>query len=104
VPPPLASDVRDEAITVCSHNGATSTLTKPALYTSMTGKLVKRSSHTHKLKGYAMSPSMSEYVERCNRLNLKINGAVVRIIARQTHEDTNWYDAMSCTVEGCDNH
>ena len=58
MPPPLASDVRDEAITVCSHNGATSTLTKPALYTSMTGKLVKRSSYTHKRKAMHMSTQM----------------------------------------------
>ena len=51
-----------------------------------------------------MSPKMQKYIESCERLNIKINGSVVRIIARQTHEDTNWYDAMSCTVEGCDNH
>jgi hypothetical protein len=50
-----------------------------------------------------MSDAMREYIERCNRLGVRVNGAVVRIIARRTHEDTSWYDASVCTNPCCAN-
>lgn len=51
-----------------------------------------------------MSEEMKSYIDRCNRLGLRVNGAVVRIIARRTHEDTNWYDASVCDKPNCDKH
>ena len=48
-----------------------------------------------------MSEAMQKYVDSCNRLGVPLNGAVVRIIARRTHEDTSWYDASVCTNECC---
>jgi len=52
-------------------------------------------------EGKPMSDSMREYIERCNRLGLRVNGAVVRVIARRTHEDTSWYDASVCDKACC---
>lgn len=51
-----------------------------------------------------MSDAMRDYIERCERLGMRVNGAVVRVIARRTHEDTSWYDASVCTNPCCDKH
>ena len=51
-----------------------------------------------------MSEEMKTYIDRCNRLGLRVNGAVVRLIAKRTHEDTNWFDASVCTNPNCDKH
>jgi hypothetical protein len=48
-----------------------------------------------------MSEAMQNYLDSCNRLGVAVNGAVVRIIARRTHEDTSWYDASVCTKSCC---
>jgi len=50
-----------------------------------------------------MSEAMQNYLDSCNRLGVPVNGAVVRIIARRTHEDTSWYDASVCTNPCCVN-
>jgi hypothetical protein len=50
-----------------------------------------------------MSDAMREYVERCNRIGKRVNGAMVRVIARRTGEDTSWYDASVCTNPCCAN-
>ena len=50
-----------------------------------------------------MSEAMQNYLDSCKRLGKPVNGAVVRIIARRTHEDTSWYDASVCTNPCCAN-
>lgn len=49
-----------------------------------------------------MSDAMREYIERCERIGKRVNGAMVRVIARRTGEDTSWYDASVCTNPCCD--
>ena len=50
------------------------------------------------------SAEMVAYLERCQRIGTRVNGAVVRMIARRTGEDTNWFDAQNCTKPNCANH
>lgn len=50
------------------------------------------------------SAEMVAYLERCQRIGTRVNGVVVRMIARRTGEDTNWFDAQNCTDSNCANH
>lgn len=48
-----------------------------------------------------MTNAMREYIDRCERLGVRVNGAMVRVIAKRTGEDTSWYDASVCTDKCC---
>jgi hypothetical protein len=91
------------AQTVHLHNGATSTLTKPALYTRMTGKLVNRSSYTHKRKAMQMSVQMENGTvldaDQVNALvaliKLGVSNITIEMIERAVYEIEVGYTPLS---------